>query len=233
MFHRICVRQMCKQCCISQSGCNAPKHNFKFLSEKQKTKAQSLRFTSSHPPSFYTTQPSFELDPSLSPKSDNFFNSLGNTATTASVFLKADDRPPQEEHAEHATQVAAEREDEFNYQAAVAASLRDMSPASGDSGLILSSSHVITSVAPAPSQLSYFQPAIPRNLPPVETVPYEPTITRHLNPHWMRKTTDNTKKNMKVPRANPNNKFSIVFWGKVYFFEYSFIAYTNQKSTDW
>jgi hypothetical protein len=196
-----------------------PKHDFKYLSEKQKAKARAQPPASSHPPpsyrpAVYTAPPSYELEQSLSPPSINFLKSLGNSATA--VFLEADNRRQLEEQAEHATQVAAEREEERNYQAAIAASLGDTPPVSGP--IPSSSRHVFTPLAPVRSQLSSFQPAIPRNLPPVETVPYEPTITRHLNPDWMRKTTDNTKKNMKVPRANPNNKFAIVFWGKVWFF---------------
>jgi len=90
------------------------------------------RFASSHPPSFYGpaiyTAPSYELEPSLNPKSVDFVNSLGNTATTSFLELEADDRQQQEEQTEHATQVAAEHGEELSYQAAVAASLRDTPP---------------------------------------------------------------------------------------------------------
>jgi hypothetical protein len=151
------------------------------------------------------------------------------------MFLEADNRRRQEKQAEQATLVAAEREED-NYQAAIAASLRDTPPRLGP--IPSSSRHVVTPLASARSQPLFFQPAIPRNLPPVETVPYEPTITHHLNPDWMRKTTDNTEKSMKVPWENPNNKFAIVFWGKAYVFLFLrvFMAayiYTNQKPTDW
>lgn len=35
-----------------------------------------------------------------------------------------------------------------------------------------------------------------------------------MNADWMRETIDNTKRHVRVPRANPGNKFVVIFWGE-------------------
>jgi hypothetical protein len=152
--------------------------------------------------------------------------STPSAISVPTMFLEAEILSRQQQEAEavateRAKQLALDNKDGENYQAAIAASL-DLggAPAIPSPDTRSSSSQQIdVSVTPIPLLMSHFRPAIPRNLAPVQTIPYcEPVITHHMNPDWMRTATDNTKKSMKVVRANPNNKFAIVFWGQVNIF---------------
>lgn len=114
--------------------------------------------------------------------------------------------------------IAAEPEEERNYQAALAESLgvpyitpSQPNPAP-NAPTTASSSRTIKPAAPA----QWPTPAVPRQTGPVQTVPYvNPVITRHMNADWMRPHTDNTKQRKQVTHK-PGNKFVIVLWKDVH-----------------
>ncbi len=50
----------------------------------------------------------------------------------------------------------------------------------------------------------------------VRTLPYcPPKITQHLNNDWMRPTKADSKTSRVPPKDNPDNRFTIIFLGKV------------------
>lgn len=212
-FHRVCVRHMCKQCCISHSGCTAPKHQLQHLTYKQREKMQTIPRPVTTTPSFSSQTESHatsaHLERSLSPCSLSTLKDLISSPTT--LFLETQAQHRHAEQVEGVRLIALERQEEQSYQAALAASLGApyITPQLGPTPV--SSFAGISE----PSHSRQLMPATPVQFSPVKTVPYQPTITRHMNADWMRLHKDNTKKSMKVPRLSPNNKFWIVFWGKV------------------
>jgi hypothetical protein len=111
----------------------------------------------------------------------------------------------KQKHDQHELQLAVREEED--YQQAIADSL----------GLPYT-----TPVPPSPFMPSSdSRVALSTVAPTVRTIPYRPPkITQHLNDAWMltMATQNSTTKARKVPvvrKANLDNRFTIIFWGKV------------------
>ncbi|KAF8953098.1 hypothetical protein BDZ97DRAFT_632600 [Flammula alnicola] len=227
-----CLRRMCKQCCISLSGCSLRAHNFSQLTLRQRGKLAESSTTA---------------QPNESPLDAFAIAAVENmTAQDPVGFFLEEERQRQAAiHLQNEQAQALEDEEEEQYQAAVAASLsvlhttpRPISARASSSQPATSFSSVSTAISgpsrissspsrpttsassvsatfSAPSRLAAL-PVSRRPTKPsatVRTIPYcPPTITQHMSEDWMRPTVDNTKKSKRVPRVNLDNRFSLVFW---------------------
>ncbi len=74
----------------------------------------------------------------------------------------------------------------------------------------------ITPMTPNPVNLASGSSASSATVPnTVRTIPYRPpNITQHLNDDWMRPKKDDSK-TRRIVKANLDNRFTVVFWGKV------------------
>ena len=142
------------------------------------------------------------LDPSISFRSLELF--LAADPTVMLLQQEQEKAEVESMHEQREDQLAVQ--EEADYQQAVSNSL----------GL-----SYIVPASPAPlapsASGSGLHGALPTVIPTVRTVPYcPPKITQHLNDNWMRPTQDNTPKARKVVRKpNLDNRFTIIFWGKV------------------
>ena len=132
--HRDCQRRMCKQCCISQGGCTAPKHQPQHLSLRQQQKQRS-RLPLPAPPTPPPTQQAFtsmqhildsvprptQILPPLPPSELRALQSIRNSDLALSFFTQEDHRQGEQLDAEQARLIAQQEERDF--QARVAASL--------------------------------------------------------------------------------------------------------------
>jgi hypothetical protein len=194
---------MCKQCCISNSGCNLRDHRASQLSQRQQEKlglgqvaaVQPFSYSSqpaTPPPSISCSLPS--LDSETLPPLDIL---IANDPTVKLIQRDDNERIHRECEAQLATQ------EEADYQQAIANSL----------GV-----PYITPMTPAPRNLasssSTSTAAVPNT---VRTIPYgPPKITQHLNDDWMRPKNDHKNKARRVVKTNLENRFTVIFWGTVW-----------------
>lgn len=96
-----CLRRMCNQCCIAQSGCPLRAHNFQQLSARQRSKLRE--------PTMAFRADDFPLDPSL------------HTMPLHSPVLPPSTPPPFDDNLIYPSTA---EEDQLQYAAAIAASLK-------------------------------------------------------------------------------------------------------------
>jgi len=97
-----CLRRMCKQCCIAQSGCSLRAHNFQQLSARQRSKLPE--------PTMAFQADDFPLDPSLR-----------HATPLRSPVLPPSTPPPFDDNLIYSSTA---EEDQLQYAAAIAASLK-------------------------------------------------------------------------------------------------------------
>ena len=208
--HKSCARKMCKKCCIANGGCNLRDHRSPQLSLRPLEKlglGHATAIPAVQPPSFSSQPMTISLPstsrslPSLDPETLRSLELLTSNNPTINLFQQQQDTEDTERLHEESEQQLATQE-EADYQCAIANSL----------GV-----PYITRMTPAPRNLassSNASTATASNT--VRTVPYcPPKITQHLNNTWMRPTKDDKKKVPRIAKGNPDNRFTVIFWGKV------------------
>lgn len=185
---------MCKQCCIANNGCNLRDHN------PVQSQRQQLRQVVATQPFPYSSQPATPPSASLS------FPSL-DSETWRSLELLTKDNPTvnlirqggvveEEERIRKAHKRQFATQEEADYQRAIANSLG------------------VPYLTPYPASSSSLGVVVTENA--VRTLPYcPPKITQHLNNDWMRPTKADSKTRRVPLKDNPDNRFTIIFWGKV------------------
>lgn len=223
--HRSCQQHMCKQCCITQGGCTAPKHQPQHLSHRQQQK-QRLRLPPTSPPTPPPTQlpveqftsmhhilesvsrPTQTLPPLL-PSEMRTLQNIRNSDPALSFFANEDQRRQEEQLVADQASLVAQQE-ERDFQAGIAASLGlpetvPILPPASTSRQPPSSPLLSTPTPRTPSSTTNT----------LLTIPYRPpNITHHMNTDWMRPFKDRSKETPKR-RKNPNQRFRLVFWGWV------------------
>ncbi|KAF8972916.1 hypothetical protein BDZ97DRAFT_1778362 [Flammula alnicola] len=208
-----CLRRMCKQCCIAQSGCSLRAHTFEQLSARQRSKLPEL------PMALQADE--FPLDPSLRAISLDASYKTPHPPSllpSSSVPSHLDDEEKRQYEAAIAASLqptttallspSTVDEDQQQYAAAIAASLRLPGAPSSSSVYVSMSSYPpplrgsISAASAGPSR-----PAVPATSHPSTT----PSTKEHLSEDWMRPAEDKTKKPKRV-RVNLDNRFSLVFW---------------------
>ena len=236
---------MCKQCCISQGGCTAPKHQPQHLSLRQQQKQRS-RLPLPAPPTLSPTQQDFtsiqhildsvprptQILPPLPPSELRTLQNIRNSDPTLSFFAQEDQcRQGEQLDAEQARLIAQQEERDF--QASVAASLG--LPAAVPVIPLASTSR---QSPPLPSLSNPTPQASSSTTNALRTIPYRPSnIMHHMNTDWMRPFEDRSKETPKRRKRDPNQRFRLVFWGwvccfscySVFFLLISFHRMTNQR----
>ncbi|PPQ83678.1 hypothetical protein CVT26_006237 [Gymnopilus dilepis] len=196
--------KMCKPCCIMNNGCSAPGHQFHCLSARGQEKLKAHQVPPPPPPLAQPDLPAY-VNPFAGLSHAEACDLLEERIMPEVRFVEERERQANKEAAEAARladkERILEREEESQYQAAVAASLglpytvRDPPAALSSAGSL---------PVPGPSSIPARRPS------PIESR----AISKHLNADWMRPYADKSVKPRATVRKNAEHRFRIVFWGE-------------------
>lgn len=185
---------MCKQCCIKNSGCSAPGHQYNRLTTKQQERLKICH--PPPPPAVCVPRLTLPFGPALSDEA--FFNSLREEMPSIRLVAEGNKRA-RVEAAEASQLEEQEDEEEHNFQATIAASL----------GLPYTVPHHLS----GPS--SSFPASASSSQQPTPAASSARPNTQHMNKVWMRPYEDRTAKRKTRVRSNMDHRFRVVFWGDV------------------